>query len=71
MSNDFDNDFDIVLTRKDGSVKNFRIYGRPGANKGDVITLPVDGQVVKARIGEPLPGSEISQSADQTPAFEV
>jgi len=65
------NDFDVALTRKDGSVKNFRIYGQPRPNKGDVITLAVDGQVVKARIGEPSQGSEISQSADQTPAFEV
>jgi hypothetical protein len=65
------NDFDVVLTRKDGSVKNIRIYGQPRPNEGDVITLPINGQVVKARIGEPSQGSEISQLADQTPAFEV
>jgi hypothetical protein len=63
--------YDLVLTRKDGSVRNFRIYGQPRPNEGDVITLPVDGQAVKARIGELSQGSEISQSADQTPAFEV
>jgi hypothetical protein len=64
-------DYDVVLTRKDGSVKNFRVYGQPRPNEGDVITLPVDGQAVKARIGEPPQGLEISQSADQSPAFEI
>jgi hypothetical protein len=60
--------YDVVLTRKDGSVRNFRIYGWPRPNEGDVITLPVDGQTVKARICEL---SEMSQSADQTQAVEV
>ena len=64
-------DHDVVLTRKDGSVRKFRIYGQPRPNGRDVITLPVDGQAVKARIGEPPQGSEISQSADQTLAVEV
>jgi hypothetical protein len=64
-------DYDVVLTRKDGAVRNFRIYGQPRPNEGGVITLPVDGQAVKARIGELSQGSEISPSADQTSAFEV
>lgn len=64
-------DYDVILTRKDGSLRNFRIYGQSRPNKGDIITLPVDGQTVKARIDELSPGSEISQSADQTAAFEV
>ena len=41
---------DVVLTRRDGSVRKFRIYGRPMPGKGDVITLPVDGQLITARV---------------------
>src|SRR5438132_13381186 len=36
-------DYDVVLTRKDGSVRNFRIYGQSTPNGGDIITLPVHG----------------------------
>jgi hypothetical protein len=43
---------DIVLTRKDGSTKHFRIYGGSTPNVGDIVTLPIDGQLIKARIGE-------------------
>ena len=43
---------DVVLTRKDGSAKHFRIYGRSTPNVGDIVTLPIDGQMIKARIGE-------------------
>jgi hypothetical protein len=41
---------DVVLTRKDGSVRNFRIYGRPIPNSGDTITLPVDGRLIRVRV---------------------
>jgi len=43
---------DIVLTCKDGSERHFRIYGRSAPNVGEIATLPVDGQLVKARMGE-------------------
>ena len=43
---------DIVLTRKDGSTKHFRIYGGSRPNVGDIVTLPIDGHLIKARIGE-------------------
>ena len=43
---------DVLLTRKDGSAKRFRIYGRSPPKVGDIITLPIDGQLIKARIGE-------------------
>jgi len=64
-------DYDVVLTRKDGSVRNFRIYGQPNPKDGDLISLPVDGQMIKARIGEPSQGSAIQQSADKACAVEV
>ena len=64
-------DYDVVLTSKDGSVRNFRIYGQPRPNEGDVIILPVEGHAVRARIGKPRQTSEISQSVDQTLAVEV
>ena len=35
---------DVVLARKDGSAKHFRIYGRSTPNVGDIVTLPVDGE---------------------------
>ena len=41
---------DVVLTRKDGSARHFRIYGRSTPNAGDTVTLPIDGQLIKARI---------------------
>ena len=64
-------DYDVQLRRNDGSVRNFRIYGETIPKDGDVITLPVDGQVVKARIDEPQHGSEISRSVEQAKAVEV
>ena len=43
---------DVLLTRKDGSAKHFRIYGRSTPNVGEIVTLPIDGQMIKACIGE-------------------
>jgi len=37
---------DVVLTRKDGSAKYFRIYGGSTPNVGDTVTLPIDGQLI-------------------------
>jgi hypothetical protein len=60
---------DVVLTRTDGSVRKFRIYGRPMPDKGDVITLPVDGQLITARVSVPSENPsgvpDISDSGDQ------
>ncbi len=47
-----DMEHDVLLTHKDGSTRHFRIYGRPAPNVGDTVTLPIDGQLIKARIGE-------------------
>jgi len=41
---------DVALTRGDGSIRKFRIYARPMPGQGDVITLPVDGQLITARV---------------------
>jgi hypothetical protein len=41
---------DLLLTRKDGSVRCLRIYDRPIPKDGEVITLPVDGRLIKASI---------------------
>lgn len=41
---------DVVLARGDGCERRFRIYGRPVPEKGDVVTLPVDGQFLSARV---------------------
>jgi len=65
------NDCDIVLTRKDGSVRNFHIYGRTPPKGGDVVTLPVDGHLIKARISEPTQGSDVAQAVGHAEALEV
>jgi hypothetical protein len=43
---------DILLTRKDGSARRFRIYGSGRPNLGDIVTLPIDGRMIKARVGK-------------------
>jgi len=64
------NDYDVVLARKDGSVRNFHIYGQPAPKDGDVITLPVEGQLIKARISEPSQGSVIAGSVGHAAALK-
>ena len=68
---------DLVLTRKDGSARHFRIYGRSAPNVGDIVILPIDGQLIKARKGE-VHGvtslrveKEIIQSVDHLDAAEL
>ena len=41
---------DILLTRNDGYTRKFRVYGRPMPEIGEILTLPVDGRLVKARV---------------------
>ena len=41
---------DVLLVRRDGSKRIFRIYGRPLPESGETITLPVDGRSIKARV---------------------
>ena len=66
---------DVVLIRKDGSVRNFRIYGRPTPNSGDTITLPVDGRLIRARVSEKssvsLQKPEMAQSVDNADATAI
>ena len=45
---------DVVLTCADGSVRKFRIYGRTAPRAGEVVTLPIDGKLVKARTTKQL-----------------
>ena len=39
---------DVALARGDGPDRKFRIYGRPIPGIGEVITLPADGQLIRA-----------------------
>jgi hypothetical protein len=57
-------DHDLLLTRKDGSVRCFRIYDRPRSKDGDIITLPIDGQLVKAAVKGSLEQPEMPVLAD-------
>jgi hypothetical protein len=66
---------DVVLTRKDGSIRNFRVYGRPTPNDGDTITLPIGGDLIDARVGgkssAPLQQPERVRSANRADATEI
>jgi hypothetical protein len=64
---------DLVLTRKDRSTTRFRIYGRPKPKPGDVVSLPIGGRLIKARINEAhgSPGTERIQSIDHVEAAEI
>jgi hypothetical protein len=55
---------DVVLARGDGSQRKFRVYGRPMPGYGDTITLPVDGQVIRARVIVSPEKLEMDQSVD-------
>ena len=55
---------DVRLIRLDGSVRNFRVYDRPIPKNGDIITLPVDGQLTTARVSVPAEQRELAQSVD-------
>jgi len=59
---EMDMEHEVVLTRKDGSVRHFRIFGRSTPRIGDTVTLPIDGHLIKARI---------IQSADHIAADEL
>jgi hypothetical protein len=41
---------DLVLRRKDGSIRCFRVCDRPVPKDGEIITLPVDGRLIKASV---------------------
>ena len=55
---------DVVLARRDGSIRKFRIYGRPMPRQGDTITLPVDGQLITARVNAPSENPEVVKGMD-------
>jgi hypothetical protein len=55
---------DVVLTRSDGSVRKFRVYGRPMPGNRDVITLPVDGHLITARVSAPSEIPELVKQMD-------
>jgi hypothetical protein len=55
---------DLLLTRKDGFVRRFRIYGRPIPKDEDIITLPLDGKLIKASVKGSPKGPEVAVLAD-------
>jgi hypothetical protein len=44
--------YDVVLIRKDGSGRHFRIHGVPTPAAGAIVSLPIGGLLIKARIGK-------------------
>ena len=61
---------DVVLTCSDGSVRNFRIYGRAALRVGEIVTLPIDGKLIRARI-DTINGAETVGSVDHADAVEM
>jgi hypothetical protein len=55
---------DVKFIRRDGSVRNFRVYGRPTPKDGDIITLPVDGQLTEARVSTRTERPDLAQAND-------
>jgi hypothetical protein len=61
---------DVVLTLEDGSVRSFRIYGRPKPRVDEVVTLPVNGKLIKIHIDD-INGTKIIGSLDSVEAVET
>ena len=57
-------DHDLRLTRKDGSIRYLHIYDRPTPKEGDIVTLPIDGRLVKASVKGTPEEPEIAIMAD-------
>jgi hypothetical protein len=57
-------DHDLRLTRKDGSIRYFHIYDRPTPKEGDIVTLPIDGRLVKASVKATPEEPDITIMAD-------
>ena len=55
---------DVALAIGNGSKRKFRIYGRPMPGYGDTITLPLDGQLITARVTVSSDGPKKDQSVD-------
>ena len=63
-------DHDVVVTLWDGTVRNFRIYGRTTPRAGDVVTLPMNGKLIKVHIDK-INGAEVIGSVDHVEAVET
>jgi hypothetical protein len=63
-------DHDVVLTRKDGTTRHFHVYGRPTPDVGEVVRLPIDGRLIKARVGA-LHGAASSNTDNSGPVDHV
>jgi hypothetical protein len=61
---------DVKLIRRDGWIRNFRVYDRPTPKDGDIIALPVDGQLTKARVSTPSVKLDLAQAIDSE-AIEI
>ena len=61
---------DVVVTRADGSVRKFRIFGQAAPRIGDVVMLPMDGKLIKTRIDK-ISGAEKFGSAEHVETQEM
>ena len=64
-------DHGVSLTRKDGSIRIFHVYGRQPPNRDEEITLPVDGRLIKARVYAFHDTEEAGTRVRQADAIEI
>jgi hypothetical protein len=46
-------DYEISVTCKDGSRANVHVYGQPAPHPDDIVVLPLDGKMIRAKIDTP------------------
>jgi hypothetical protein len=65
-------DYSLLLCLNDGSARHFHIYGRPPPSRGEVITIPVDGRLVKALIETQETNADPASAVERlTPADQL
>ena len=67
---EIDMNHDVVVTLGDGSVRSFRIYGRSTPRAGDVVTLPMNGRLIRVHIDK-INGAEVIGSVNYVEAVET
>ncbi|MGA8756833.1 MAG: hypothetical protein WB611_10950 [Stellaceae bacterium] len=64
-------DHGVSLTRKDGAISIFHLYGRQPPNPDEEITLPIDGRLIKARVYAFHDAEEAGTKVRQADAIEI
>jgi hypothetical protein len=46
-------DYAVSVNRKDGARSVVHVYGQPAPRRDEIVALPVDGEVIRAKIDVP------------------